>query len=385
VPLLDLSRQYRAIRDDVLAAVERVCTSQQFILGEEVAALEREIAVFIGVSAAVGCASGTDALWLALLAIGIQPGDAVLTTPFSFLASASAIARAGARPVFADIDPATLHLDAQCARTKLETSRIGAVLPVHLYGQCADMDALQKLAEEFKIPIIEDAAQAIGATWRGRRAGSLGVAAAFSFYPTKNLSAYGDAGLVTTGNPDYAEHMRRLRNHGGVKRYYHDELGANSRLDAIQAAILRVKLPHLETWNSQRRERAANYDRLFRESGLAGPKGSFPIRLLQVSPHACHVFHQYVIRATRRDELRAFLTERKVGTEIYYPVPLHLQSCFAYLGYGEGDLPEAESAAREVLALPMFPELGEDEQAWVVENIAEFYSCTPAAQHDAMR
>jgi dTDP-4-amino-4,6-dideoxygalactose transaminase len=290
------------------------------------------------------------------------------------LASASAIARAGARPVFADIDPATLNLDAQCARTKLETSRIGAVLPVHLYGQCADMDELQKLAVEFKIPIVEDAAQAIGATWRGRRVGSLGVAAAFSFYPTKNLSAYGDAGLVTTSNPDYAEHMRRLRNHGGVKRYYHDELGANSRLDAIQAAILRVKLPHLETWNSQRRERAATYDRLFRKSGLAGPKGSFPIRLLQVSPHACHVFHQYVIRATRRDELRAFLTERKVGTEIYYPVPLHLQSCFAYLGYREGDLPEAERAAREVLALPMFPELGEDEQAWVVENIAEFYS-----------
>ena len=375
VPLLDLSRQYSTIRDQVLAAVERVCTSQQFILGEEIAALEQEIAALTGASAAVGCASGTDALWLALLAIGIQPGDAVLTTAFSFLASASAIARVGARPTFADVDSATLNLEVGRVRTKLETSRrIRALLPVHLYGQCADMDALQRLAEEFKIPIVEDAAQAIGAAWGGRRAGSLGVAAAFSFYPTKNLSAYGDAGLVTTSNPDYAEHMRRLRNHGSAKRYYHDELGSNSRLDAIQAAILRVKLPHLETWNSERRARAANYDRLFKQSGLASPQGSSPIRLLHTLPRANHVFHQYVIRATRRDELRAFLTERKIGTEIYYPVPLHLQECFAYLGYREGDLPQAELAAHEVLALPMFPELTEDEQSWVVKSIAEFYS-----------
>jgi len=344
-------------------------------LGEEIAALEQEIAALTGASAAVGCASGTDALWLALLAIGIQPGDAVLTTAFSFLASASAIARVGARPTFADVDSATLNLEVGRVRTKLETSRrIRALLPVHLYGQCADMDALQRLAEEFKIPIVEDAAQAIGAAWGGRRAGSLGVAAAFSFYPTKNLSAYGDAGLVTTSNPDYAEHMRRLRNHGSAKRYYHDELGSNSRLDAIQAAILRVKLPHLETWNSERRARAANYDRLFKQSGLASPQGSSPIRLLHTLPRANHVFHQYVIRATRRDELRAFLTERKIGTEIYYPVPLHLQECFAYLGYREGDLPQAELAAHEVLALPMFPELTEDEQSWVVTSIAEFYS-----------
>ena len=377
VPLLDLGRQYRTIRHEVLAAVERVCTSQQFILGEEAAVLEREIAAFTGTSAAVGCASGTDALWLTLLAIGIQPGDAVLTTAFSFLASASAIARAGARPVFVDVEPTTLNLDAGRARAKLETSRpdIRALLPVHLYGQCADMDALQKLAEEFKVPIVEDAAQAIGAAWRGRRAGSLGgVATAFSFYPTKNLSAYGDAGMVTTSNLEYAEHMRHLRNHGSAKRYYHDEFGANSRLDAIQAAILRVKLPHLDEWNSQRQARAAIYERLFRQSGLVDAKGSSPIRLLHVSPHARHVFHQYVIRATRRDELRAFLTERKIGTEIYYPVPLHLQDCFAYLGYRERDLPEAELAAREVLALPMFPELTEDEQGWVAESIADFYS-----------
>jgi dTDP-4-amino-4,6-dideoxygalactose transaminase len=376
VPLVDLSRQYRAIRDEVLSALERVSTSQQFILGEEVVALEREIAAFTGASAAVGCASGTDAVWLALAAAGIQPGDAVLTSPFSFFASASAIARAGARPVFVDIDPATLNLDPGRVRARLETSRpdIRALLPVHLYGQCADMDRLQKLGEEYQIPILEDAAQAIGAAWRGRRAGSLGVAAAFSFYPTKNLSAYGDAGLVTTSNPEYAEHMRRLRNHGSTKRYYHDELGANSRLDSIQAAILRVKLPHLETWNSERQVRAANYDRLFSESGLAGANRPSPLRLLSTLPHVCHVFHQYVIRATRRDELRAFLTEHKIGTEIYYPVPLHLQDSFAYLGYRRGDLPESERAAGDVLALPMFPELTEDEQACVVDRIAEFYS-----------
>ena len=376
VPLLDLSRQYLAIRQDVLVAIERVCASQHFILGEEVAAFEQEVASVTGATSAVACASGTDALWLALIAVGIQPGDAVLTSAFSFFASASAIARAGARPVFADVDPDTLNLDAGRARAKLETSRpdIRALLPVHLYGQCADMDALQKLAEEFKVPIIEDAAQAIGAAWRGRRAGSLGLAAAFSFYPTKNLSAYGDAGLVTTSNVEYAEHMRHLRNHGSAKRYYHDEFGANSRLDAIQAAILRVKLPYLDEWNSQRQARAAIYERLFRESGLVDAKGSSPVRLLHTPPHSCHVFHQYVICAKRRDELRKFLTERKIGTEIYYPVPLHLQDCFAYLGYRERDLPEAELAAREVLALPMFPELTEDEQGWVAESIADFYS-----------
>ncbi|HYL14068.1 MAG TPA: DegT/DnrJ/EryC1/StrS family aminotransferase, partial [Terriglobales bacterium] len=243
-----------------------------------------------------------------------------------------------------------------------------------LYGQCADMDALQQLADEFKVPVVEDAAQSIGAAWQGRRAGSWGAAAAFSFYPTKNLSAYGDAGLVTTNSPEFAEHMRHLRNHGSAARYHHDEFGSNSRLDAIQAAILRVKLPHLEEWNSQRRARAAEYDRLFMESGVAAAKDGSPVRLLDTSPHAYHVFHQYVIRASRRDELRKVLTERRIGTEIYYPLPLHLQPCFTYLGYREGDLPESERAAREVLALPMFPELTQDEQRWVVESIAEFYS-----------
>jgi dTDP-4-amino-4,6-dideoxygalactose transaminase len=374
VPLLDLSRQYRAIQHEVLAAVERVCASQHFILGAEVEALEGELARFAGSTAAVGCASGTDALWLALLAAGVQPSDQVITTPFSFFASSSAIVRAGARPVMVDIDPATLNIEPRQVEAKLRSSRsIRAILPVHLYGQCADMDSLSRLAEEFKVALIEDAAQAIGARWRGRPAGSLGLTAAFSFYPTKNLSAYGDAGAVTTGDPKLAERMRRLRNHGSPKRYYHEEFGWNSRLDAIQAAILRVKLPYVESWNTQRRQNAVRYDSLLAKAGLAAGSGA-PIQPLRTSAHAHHVYHQYVVRVRDRDALRQFLAERKIGTEVYYPVPLHLQPCFAYLGYQEGDLPEAERAAREVLALPMFPELTEEEQRWVVESLAEFYS-----------
>jgi dTDP-4-amino-4,6-dideoxygalactose transaminase len=377
IPLLDLHRQYRQIREEVLAAVERVCASQQFVLGAEVEALEREVATFTGASAAVGCASGTDALWLALLAAGVGPGDAVVTTAFSFFASASAIVRAGARPVLVDVDAATLNLDVARVRSQLKAGgahKVRALLPVHLYGQCADMDALRQIADEFQLPIVEDAAQAIGAKWRNRSAGSLGVAAAFSFYPTKNLSAYGDAGLVTTSDPGYAAHIRNLRNHGSPRRYLHEEIGWNCRMDAIQAAILRVKLAHIETWNQQRRERASTYDRLLAEAGLTKSTSNAPVTLLKTSPYAFHVFHQYVVRARDRDELRKFLSDRKIGTEVYYPIPLHLQPCFAYLGYREGDLPEAERAAREVVALPMFPELTEAEQKFVVESIAEFYS-----------
>jgi dTDP-4-amino-4,6-dideoxygalactose transaminase len=377
VPLLDLNRQYQPIRDEILAAVERVCSSQQFVLGAEVEALEREIAGFTGTAAAVACASGTDALWLALLAAGVQAGDAVITTAFSFFASASAIVRAGARPVFTDVDRDTLNVDSEKVKSRLRAGgsyKIRALLPVHLYGQCADMDGLRQIADEFRIPIIEDAAQAIGAKWRDENAGSLGAAAAFSFYPTKNLSAYGDAGLVTTRDLTLAEHMRNLRNHGSPRRYYHEEIGWNCRMDAIQAAILRVKLPHIETWNQRRRERAGNYDLLLADAGLASKRNDSPIRPLQTSPHAFHVFHQYVIRAHRRDELRQFLSDRKIATEVYYPIPLHLQPCFAYLGYREGDFPESERAACEVLALPMFPELTEAEQKCVVESMAEFYS-----------
>jgi dTDP-4-amino-4,6-dideoxygalactose transaminase len=375
--LLDLSRQYASIREEVLAAIERVCSSQHYILGEEVEALERELATFCGVAHAVGCASGTDALWLALLAAGVGPGDIVITTPLSFFASASAIVRAGGRPIFVDVDPHTLNLDPAQVEKYLRAGRsthLRALLPVHLYGQCADMGAFQRLADEFQLALVEDAAQAIGASWNSRRAGSTALTAAFSFYPSKNLSAYGEAGIVTTNNSDFAERMRRLRNHGSPKRYLHEELGWNSRLDAIQAAVLRVKLPYVEKWNRQRRERAANYDRLLTQSGLTAATGDAPVRLLASAPKAHHVFHQYVIRAPRRDGLRQFLAERKIGTEVYYPIPLHRQPVFAYLGYSEGDLPEAENATREVLALPMFPELTEDEQQWVVESVAEFYS-----------
>jgi dTDP-4-amino-4,6-dideoxygalactose transaminase len=392
VPMLDLQRQFEQIRAEVLASVGRVCASQQYILGPEVEALEREMAAFCGIAEAVGCASGTDAVWLALAAAGVELGDQVLTTPFSFFASASAIVRAGARPVFADVDPATFNLDAETVVRILhqgKNKKLRALLPVHLYGQCADMEALQQIAEEFGLALVEDAAQAIGADFKtkqgqSRRAGSMGVTAAFSFYPTKNLSAYGDAGLVTTNSPEMAARMRRLRNHGSPRRYFHEEMGWNSRLDAIQAAILRVKLKYVEGWNDARRKVAATYDRLFVESGLSAGQStiknqqsaigeSYPIQLPCTAPCTGHVFHQYVVRAFRRDELREFLTARQIGTEIYYPIPLHLQPAFIYLGYREGDLPEAERAARQVVALPMFPELTEDEQRRVVSSIADFY------------
>jgi dTDP-4-amino-4,6-dideoxygalactose transaminase len=376
VPILDLSRQYASIRGEVLAAIGRVCDSQHYILGDEVAAFESEFAPLCGTSEAVGCASGTDGLWLALAAVGIGRGDTVITTPFSFFATASSILRAGARPAFVDIDPETLNLDPNKVEERLKASPARAIMPVHLYGQCADMDGLDRVAAEFKVQVIEDAAQAVGANWNGKRAGSLGVAAAFSFYPTKNLSAFGDAGAVTTDDAGLAQRMRSLRNHGGRQRYYHDEIGANSRLDAVQAAVLRVKIPHLAVWNEARRERARTYGRLLTSAGLTKtrPGAAAPVMMLKTIPGAHHIYHQYVIRVRDRDKLRTFLAEHGVGSEIYYPVPLHLQNCFNYLGYASGDLPEAERAAREVLALPMFAELEEDEQRHVVETIAAFYS-----------
>jgi len=390
VPFLDLRRQYEGIREAVLAAITRVCDSQSFVLGPEVEALEQEIAALTGAAWAVGCASGTEALWLALVAAGVKPGDSVITTAFSFFASASAIVRAGATPVFVDVDPGTLNLDATLVgrklrdrqlHTKLRTTQfenIRAILPVHLYGQCADMDRFDRIAQEFEVAIVEDAAQAIGAEWGGRGAGSLGVTAAFSFYPTKNLSAYGDAGIVTTTCPRMAEHMRQLRNHGSPRRYYHYEFGWNGRMDAIQAAVLRVKLAHIADWNRSRQQHAATYDRLFAGSGLISNQTSnqsgAPVRLLSRTPQAKHVFHQYVIRAQRRDDLRKFLADRKIGSEIYYPLPLHLQPVFSYLGLKAGDMPVSEQAALEVLALPMFPELTEGEIRCVVESIADFYS-----------
>ncbi len=382
IPTFNLARQYEAIKDEVHAAIDRVLTSQHFIGGPEVEQFEAEAAQYLGVSAVVGCASGTDALWLALQAAGVGPGDSVLTTPFSFFASASSIARCGAKPLFADIDPATLNLDPASAKSVLNKFAAGAVkaiLPVHLYGQCADMSEFLKLGEALGVTVVEDAAQAFGAKWREGMAGSLGRASAFSFYPTKNLAAYGEGGCVSTNDAEIAAHLRRLRNHGSSHRYYHEEFGWNSRLDALQAAILRVKLRHLDDWNERRRAIATRYTAALEQAGLTTkgrvrPDEQAPIVPLTVRPEAFHIFHQYVVRATRRDELRAFLSERGIGTEVYYPVPLHLQEAFAYLGYGKGGLPEAERASEEALALPMFPELREDEQQRVVAGILEFYS-----------
>lgn len=378
--MLDLKRQYESIKDDVAAAIERVLTTQYFIGGPELEAFERESAEYLGSRDCVGCSSGTDALWLSLEAAGVQPGDRVITPPFTFFASASSITRCGATPVFADIDPATFNLDPAAVEKIVSNSQpVRAIMPVHLYGQCADMDAFASIARQHGVAIVEDAAQAFGASWRGRKAGTLGKAAAFSFYPTKNLSAYGDGGAVSTDDPELASHVRRLRNHGSRERYYHEEIGWNSRLDAIQAAILRVKLKHIDRWNQQRRAIAAKYDTLFRDAGLVknatvtvDPQA--PIALLQTRPEAFHIFHQYVVRAHRRDELRSHLSDHGIGSEIYYPVPLHLQQSFAYLGYKPGDLPESERAAKESLALPIFPELRDDEQQRVVRAIMDFYS-----------
>ena len=378
VPLLDFSREHAAIGSEVLQAIEEVLSTQHYILGEQVAAFEKQAAAACAVPEAVGCSSGTDALWLAMAAAGVSAGDRVATTPFSFFATASAILRAGARPVLADIDASTFNLNAKEVIRAQETSSgpLKAVLPVHLYGQAADWDAMEDLQSRFGCLLIEDAAQAFGAAWNGRPAGSLGDAAAFSFYPTKNLSAAGEAGMVTTGNSDIAERVRMLRAHGMRRRYYHDEIGWNSRLDTIQAAVLLVKLRYVEGWNQRRRELAANYNALFQQASLVEP-GPYPVKgvvLPFTNKAATHVFHQYVIRTSRRDALRSFLTEHRIGSEIYYPVPLHLQAALQGLGYRSGDFPESERAAAEILALPIYPQLRQEEQETVVAAIASFLS-----------
>jgi len=377
--MLDLKRQYAPLHRELLAALEHVLQTQQFILGEQVASFERAAAAQLDVKHAIGCSSGTDALWLALAAAQIGPGDAVLTTPFSFFASVSAILRAGAQPILADIDPLTFNLDPNAVRCALDTpaaANTKAILPVHLYGQCADWNAFSKIGADYGLKLVEDAAQAWGAQWNGKSAGSLGDAAAFSFYPTKNLSAAGDAGMVTTNSDEIDERSRMLRQHGMRRRYNHDELGWNTRLDGFQGAILEIKLKYIVGWNDARRAVAERYHSLFRKAGLAetGPYPAKGIVLPSEVPGAHHVWHQYVIRSARRDDLREFLSARKIGSEIYYPVPLHMQAALQSLGYVEGDFPESERAAREVLALPIFPEIREDEQQTVVTAIAEFLS-----------
>ena len=377
--MLDLKRQYQPLQQELLSALQHVLETQQFILGEQVASFEQAASAHLGVKHSIGCSSGTDALWLALASTGIGAGDGVVTTPFSFFASVSSILRAGAKPLLADIDPVTFNLDAKAVESVLETAQavpIRAILPVHLYGQCADWDAFSGLGDKYGLRLIEDAAQAWGAKWNGQPAGGLGNAAAFSFYPTKNLSAAGDAGMVSTNDEQIAERARMLRQHGMRRRYRHDELGWNTRLDGFQGAILEVKLKYIAGWNNQRRTIAERYHSLFREAGIVD-SGPYPdkgvVLPLEVSD-AHHVWHQYVIRCARRDALREFLASRQIGSEIYYPVPLHLQQALKNLGYGEGDFPEAERAACEVLAVPIFPELREDEQQTVVDAIADFLS-----------
>jgi dTDP-4-amino-4,6-dideoxygalactose transaminase len=377
--MLDFARQYAPLREEILTAITQVCDSQRFVLGPAVESFEQAAAQALQVRHAVGCASGTDALWLSLAAAGIGPGDAVITSPFSFFATASAILRAGAQPLFADIDPITYNLSPAAVEQLLQgyqgNAKIKAILPVHLYGQSADFDAFNELRQHHNLLVIEDAAQAFGAEWRGTPTGALGDLAAFSFYPTKNLSAFGDAGLVTTASDDLAERLRMLRTHGMRRRYYHDEVGWNCRLDSLQAAVLEIKLRHLPAWNEQRRQIARRYDELFAAAGLAAPsleEAPAEIVLPVTDPRATPVFHQYVIRSGRRDALRQHLTERGIGSEIYYPVPLHLQTSLAHLGYRTGDLPISEQAAAEVLALPIYPELREDEQHAVVEAIRAF-------------
>jgi dTDP-4-amino-4,6-dideoxygalactose transaminase len=365
VPLLDLKAQFTPLRDEILAALARVCDSQRFILGPETEALERQLASLLGVRHAIGVSSGTDALIVALMALDVGRDDEVITSTFSFFASAGVIARLGARPRFVDIDPVSFNID-PAAVARAITPRTRAIVPVHLYGLCADMDPILQVARERKVPVVEDACQAIGARYRGRLAGGLGALGCFSFFPSKNLNAFGDAGLVTTNDEELAKRVRRLRVHGMEPKYYHHEIGGNFRIDELQAAVLRVKVPHLATWNDGRRANAVRYARLFPELNVRG------VTLPSEPAGFHHIYHQYVIRAPGRDALRAHLHEARIGSEIYYPVPLHLQACFSALGYKVGDCPRAEAAARDVLALPIYPELTEAQQRAVVQAIAAF-------------
>jgi dTDP-4-amino-4,6-dideoxygalactose transaminase len=364
VPLLDLRSQYATIREDALAALTRVCESQALILGPEVEGLERELAAMLQVKHAVGVSSGSDALLIALMALGVGPGDEVITSAYSFFASAGSISRLGATPVMVDIDPTTYNV-APLKIAAAITTRTKAIMPVHLFGLSADLQPILDVAAARGIPVVEDAAQAIGARYHDRVTGGLGTMGCFSFYPTKNLGAFGDGGLVTTNDDAIAYRLKILRNHGGEARYYHKIVGGNFRIDALQAAVLRVKAPHLAKWTEGRRANAKKYDQMFKQAGLAG-------RLtLPIEPAGYfHIFNQYIVRAPDRDALRAHLTSQGVGTEVYYPVPLHRQECFADLEYKTGDLPEAERAAKESLALPIYPELTTEQLQYVVDAIA---------------
>ncbi|HLI30705.1 MAG TPA: DegT/DnrJ/EryC1/StrS family aminotransferase [Terriglobia bacterium] len=366
-PFVDLKAQFAALREDLMAAVSRVFESQQFILGREVEALEQELAAMLEVKEAVTCASGTAALELALQALGIGPSDEVITTPFTFVATGGAVAQLRARPVFVDIEPRTFNLDPSLIEPSI-TSKTRAIIPVHLFGLPSELDSMLEIARRHKLAVVEDAAQAIGARYQGRPVGGFGTAGCFSFFPSKNLGAAGDGGLIATQDSQLADRLRLIRVHGSRERYHYEMLGTNSRLDGLQAAVLRVKLRHLSEWTRRRQEAARRYDTLFAEAGLGNQ-----IALPSVPAGRTHVYNQYVIRCQQRDALREFLRKHGIPAEIYYPVPLHLQPAFASLGYRAGQFPVAEAACAEVLALPIYPELKESHQRAVVEAIAKFY------------
>lgn len=387
VPLLDLNAQFESIEDEIRQAIDEVLDTQYFIMGDQVEAFENEIAGYCGAEHAVGCASGSDALLLSLMAMDLEEGDYVITSPYTFFATAGAIARVNAIPVFVDIDPVTYNIDPSevravlegehsvSRRLDLEAGDCKAIIPVHLYGQCVDMDPIMELADEWDLTVIEDAAQAIGAEYRGKRAGSMGDFGCFSFFPSKNLGGFGDGGLVTTDNDEYAEKLRILRLHGAKPKYHHHVVGINSRLDTLQAAVLQVKLKYLDEWSERRREKALNYNQLFREKGLVDNGDIRLPREVEGAPEKSgrHIYHQYVIRTERRDSVMEALDEANIGHSIYYPVPLHEQECFSYLGYRAEDCPEAHKASRETLALPVYPELTDAQQEYVVQAVSRAF------------
>ena len=362
VPLLDLKAQYATIKDEIKAVINEVLESQYFILGPKVEQFEKQIAKYCNTEHAVGVASGSDALLISLIAIDVGYGDEVITTPYTFFATAGSISRLGAKPVFVDIDPNTYNINSELIEDKI-TDKTKAIIPVHLYGQCAEMDPILEIAEKHNLYVIEDAAQAIGAKYKERKAGSMGDLGCLSFFPSKNLGGYGDGGMVVTNNVELAEKIRVIRVHGAEPKYHHSIIGLNSRLDAIQAVVLSVKLKYLNRWSEARRENAKVYNALFAGTDVVTP---------YVEDHNYHIYNQYVIRVKNRDSVQNYLKEQNIGTAIYYPIPLHLQGCYAGLGYIEGDCPESEKAAKETLALPIYPELTEEQQKFVVEAIRDY-------------
>ncbi len=367
VPLLDLKAQYRSIKAEVLSVMERVCDEQGFVLGPRVVDFEKATAQYIGSQYAIGCASGSDALLLSLMAFGVKGGDEVITVPFTFFATAGAISRLGAKPVFVDIQPETFNIDPNQIERAI-TPRTKAIIPVHLFGQCADMEAINEIAKRKHIHVIEDACQAIGAARHGKRAGALADTGCFSFFPTKNLGGFGDGGLITTDDQSLADVLSMLRVHGSRVRYLHEAVGINSRLDALQAAILHVKLKYLDQWTEGRRRNAERYQELFAQANLLDR-----VTLPLTAPENFHVYNQYTVRVAKRDELRTFLKDQGVGSEVYYPLPMHLQNCYQELGHRKGSFPQSERAAEEVLSLPVYAELTAEQQGYVVQMIGEFY------------